>query len=143
MKFCEIEFGTPDFDEAVNLRYRVLKEPLGLDFTADQLAEEFDQIHLAAYSEGLSLCAYLLLTPHTEKTIQMRQVAVEPDLQKKSIGKSLVRYSESWSIQHGYTEMILHARDTAVPFYLKLGYKKSGKPFEEVGIEHWLMKKIL
>lgn len=143
MKFCEIEFGTPDFDEAVKLRYRVLKEPLGIDFTAEQLAEEFDQIHLAAYTDGFSLCAYLLLTPHREKTIQMRQVAVEPALQKKGIGKSLVAFSEAWCILHGYNEMILHARDTSVPFYLKLGYKKSGKPFEEVGIEHWLMKKAI
>jgi predicted GNAT family N-acyltransferase len=143
MKLCEIEFGTPAYDEAVKLRYKVLKEPLGLDFTPEQLAEEFDQIHLATYTEGLALCAYLLLTPHSGTTIQMRQVAVEPGLQKKGIGKKLVAFSESWSITHGYTEMILHARDTAVPFYLKLGYKKSGKPFEEVGIEHWLMKKNL
>ena len=143
MKFCEIEFGTPAFDEAVKLRYKVLKEPLGLDFTAEQLAEEYDQFHLAAYTEGLMLCAYLLLTPQNATTIQMRQVAVKPGLQKKCIGKNLVGYSESWSITHGFSEMILHARDTAVSFYLKLGYKKSGKPFEEVGIEHWLMKKTL
>ena len=36
MKFCEIEFGTPPFDEAVKLRYNVLKEPLGIDFTMEE-----------------------------------------------------------------------------------------------------------
>jgi predicted GNAT family N-acyltransferase len=39
--------------------------------------------------------------------------------------------------------MILHAREAAVPFYLKLGYALAGEPFEEVGIPHRAMEKTL
>jgi predicted GNAT family N-acyltransferase len=39
--------------------------------------------------------------------------------------------------------MILHARATAVPFYLRLGYTVVGEPFEEVGIPHRGMEKAL
>ena len=37
----------------------------------------------------------------------------------------------------------MHARDTAVPFYEKLGYLCCGEPFEEVGIAHIKMQKQL
>jgi len=73
----------------------------------------------------------------------MRQVVVKPAFQRKSIGKGLVMYSEAWSRHHGYSEMVLHARKEAVAFYEKLGYSRTGKSFEEVGIPHWLMKKKL
>ena len=41
MLYCPIQFATPAYDEAVKLRYEVLKEPLGLDFTVEALSEEF------------------------------------------------------------------------------------------------------
>ncbi|MBP8943221.1 MAG: GNAT family N-acetyltransferase [Saprospiraceae bacterium] len=143
MLYCPIQFATPAYDEAVKLRYEVLKEPLGLDFTVEALSEEFNQFHLAAYAGDGGLTAYLLLTPLENKVIQMRQVVVKPAFQRKSIGKGLVMYSEAWSRHHGYSEMVLHARKEAVAFYEKLGYSRTGKSFEEVGIPHWLMKKKL
>jgi predicted GNAT family N-acyltransferase len=39
--------------------------------------------------------------------------------------------------------VVLHARETAVSFYKKLGYTKEGNVFEEVGIPHWKMTKPL
>lgn len=143
MLYCPIQFATPDYDEAIKLRYEVLKEPLGLDFTVEALSDEFNQFHLAAFASDGRLIACLLLSPKENNMIQMRQVAVKPGFQRKGIGKGLVLYSEVWSRHHGFPEIMLHARKEAVPFYEKLGYSKSGKPFEEVGIPHWKMKKKL
>ena len=39
--------------------------------------------------------------------------------------------------------MVLHARETAVGFYEKLGYKTSGDKFIEVTIPHFPMQKEL
>lgn len=142
MNYYQIEFGTPEYDEAVRLRYKILREPLGLDFTAEDLAKEYDQYHLGAYDAKNNLVGYLLLSPKAEHIIQMRQVAVQADLQNRGIGKGLVYYSESFVQSKGYKTMMLHARDTAVPFYEKLGYKKVGSAFEEVGIKHYKMEKL-
>ena len=73
----------------------------------------------------------------------MRQLAVVPDLQRQGIGKALVEYSEALARQNGYRRMILHARETAVAFYEKLGYSRFGDQFEEVTIPHWAMEKQL
>ena len=71
----------------------------------------------------------------------MRQVAVHESCQRKGVGKLLVADSEAFARQKGYAKMTMHARDTAVPFYEKLGYKKKGRAFQEVTIKHYKMEK--
>ena len=73
----------------------------------------------------------------------MKQVAVLPDLQGQGVGKALVQYSEALARRLGFTRMVLHARETAVPFYEKLGYSRFGERFQEVTIPHWAMDKGL
>lgn len=143
IQIYQIEFGTPEYDEAVGLRYEVLRKPLGLEYTTEQLAAEYDQIHLAAYGNGGILLAYLNLTPADPQVVKMRQVAVAPAQQGKGIGARLVAESERVARSLGFHVLLLHARETAVPFYEHLGYAQEGDRFEEVGIPHYKMKKDL
>jgi len=139
----QIEFATPEYDEAVRLRYDILRRPLGLDYTAEQLAAEYDQIHLAAYDAANRLVGYLNLTPIDAQTMQMRQVAVAENQQGSGVGKQLVVHSEWLARQLGIKQLILHAREPAVPFYEKLHYRVVGEPYEEVTIPHRTMEKDL
>ena len=143
IQICQIEFGTPEYDEAVDLRYRVLRRPLGLEFTAEQLAAEYADFHLAAFNATGRLIGYLNLTPAEQEKVKMRQVAVEPQVQGQGVGKALVAASEALAKRHGFKKMTLHARETAIPFYQKLGYKIVGDRFEEVCIPHFKMEKNL
>lgn len=143
MKIHPVDFGTPEYDELIRLRYRVLREPLGLEFSEEELTKEFEDTHLALYDDAYQLMACLVLSPEPGGQVRMRQVAVVPEKQKAGLGRKLVGYSEDWSRRAGFTEMVLHAREQAVTFYEKLGYKKVGKKFEEVGVPHWQMKKNL
>ncbi len=139
----QIEFGTPEYDDAVRLRHDVLRRPLGLAFTPEQLATEYAQVHLAAYDEAGRLVGYLNLTPLDDGTVQMRQVAVAPDQQGRGVGTELVHYSEWLAQQLGFQRIILHARQPAVSFYERLNYLVVGVPFEEVTIPHRHMEKNL
>ena len=85
----------------------------------------------------------LVLTPVNAEEIKMRQVAVDDRIQRKGIGTELVLFSERLARDRGYKRMVLNARDTAVPFYLRLNYAVDGDPFEEVGIPHFRMVKAL
>ncbi len=143
MPIIQIEFATPEYDEAVRLRYEVLRRPLGLEFTPEQLAAEYADLHLAAYDHSGRLTGYLCLTPGEAGTIKMRQVAVAPEWQGHGIGRELVTASEALARRLGFTKMVLHARETAVPFYLRLHYQTVGDRFEEVTIPHFRMEKSL
>jgi predicted GNAT family N-acyltransferase len=143
MTILNIEFTTPEYDQTVQLRDKILRQPLGLHFSEAQLAAEYADFHLAAFTNDWVLRGCLVLTPKDEKTLKMRQVAVEESSQKMGVGRQLVNASETFARQQGFDTMELNARETAVPFYLKLNYKIVGERFEEVGIPHFKMKKIL
>jgi predicted GNAT family N-acyltransferase len=133
---------SPAYALCVALRRDVLRKPLGLEFTVDQLAAESRSLHLAAF-DGDVLVGCLMLAPKDRHTVQMRQVAVRQDHQGKGLGAIMVRESEVAARYHSFKRMVLNARETAVPFYLKLGYKAVGEPFIEVGIPHRKMEKAL
>jgi predicted GNAT family N-acyltransferase len=65
---------------------------------------------------------------------------VETNQQRKGIGKLLVKELLSFCNANGIKEVVCHARDNAVPFYLNLGFEIYDKPFMEVGISHSHMR---
>ena len=142
-KFAEIPIATPAYEDARQLRESVLRTPLGLSFSPDDLADEGRCAHLGGYDEEGRLVAILLLKPLNEHTMKMRQVAVRPGLQGRGIGAQLVAFAEAFARARGCKTMIAHARATAVDFYRRLGYATSGEPFIETTIPHILVTKDL
>lgn len=143
MTVIPIEFGTPEYDEAVSIRYEVLRKPLGLQYSISQLQKEWADIHFACYNDRSEMIGCLILTKINEHTLKMRQVAVKEKIQGAGVGKSLVEASEAYAIMNGYTSIELNARDTAIPFYEKLDYQIVSDEFVEVGINHRKMAKQL
>lgn len=142
--FCSIiDFGTPEFDEALKLRFEVLRKPLNMEFNADDIAAEYDSFHIGCYTHPGVLMAVLTLKPVNDKIVKMRQVAVDPQTQSKGLGTFLVKESEKFALDQGFETIELHARDTAVEFYKKSGYTSKGEIFKEVGIDHVFMFKNL
>jgi ribosomal protein S18 acetylase RimI-like enzyme len=137
----EVPHGSPAYWATVALRDAVLRKPLGLQFSAEELAAEKESRHLACY-RGERLAGCLVLRPQGDD-VRMRQVAVDETLQRQGIGKALVQYSEALARRIGYRRMLLHAREAAVPFYEKLGYARYGERFVEVAIPHWAMSKTI
>ena len=75
---------------------------------------------------------------------QMRGMAVVENHQYKGIGADLVRHVES-NLQNGMPKILwFNARESAVGFYKKLGYKIIGEPLNiaDVGT-HFIMYKEL
>jgi GNAT superfamily N-acetyltransferase len=138
----EIEHGSPDYWTTVALRQGVLRKPLGLQFCAEELDAEKDSHHVACFC-GNTLVGCLVLRPIADGDVQMRQVAVVPQLQGQGIGTAMVEYSEAFARRLGCRRLILHARETAVLFYEKLGYARFGDRFMELTIPHWAMEKSL
>lgn len=137
-----IEVGSPEYRLELDLRMKILRRPLGLTFSPDDLEKERTDVHLGAF-DGATLLGCLILTPLSASTIKMRQVAVDDHLQGKGVGRALVEACELKARALGHQVIELNARDTAVPFYLRLGYERVGDPFTEVTIPHHKMRKRL
>lgn len=141
-KFTEVRHGSAAYEACLGLRREVLRRPLGLDFTGEDIERERVDRHLAAFIGG-EVVGCLVLTSRSGGEVKMRQVAVAPGLRGRGIGRSLVRFSEEFAARRGYRIMTLHAREAAVPFYERLGYEAVGEPFEEVSIPHRRMRRSL
>ena len=137
-----IEHGSGAYEEAIALRYQILRKPLGLSYDPVELAGEKESFHLAL-REGNELVACLVLKPLDERCIKMRQLAVRESSQGKGFGRELVNYAESFLKGRGFAEIVLHARETARGFYETLGYQLEGNPFTEVSLPHLAMRKKL
>ncbi len=142
MEISQIAHGTPHYDAAVALRDQLLRRPLGLEFTSEQLAGENRCIHIGAFERD-QLVGCLVLVPKDAVRVQMRQVAVHPDYQRDGVGTRMVKFAEHVARDNGFRKMTLNARKTAVPFYEKLGYTTVGDEFIEITIPHFPMEKDL
>jgi len=69
-------------------------------------------------------------------------MAVHPDYQRQGFGNMLMRHLEEESRQNGAKKIILHARESALNFYKKNGYKQIEQSYLLFGsIQHYLMEK--
>lgn len=139
-----VPHGSDEYTQTTRLRDDVLRRPLGLALTPEELAKETGEYHVAAFdSESGELVGCLVLVPVSSEVLKMRQVAVAPGWQGQGIGHRLVAFSERLARKWGFGQMTLHARTTAVPFYLQQGYAVVGDEFEEVTIPHVTMIKMM
>ncbi len=137
------DWGTPMYDQSIYLRDQVLRKPLNMVFYPKDLAKETNCIHLAYIDQCYNMLACLYLKKINKKTLQLKQMAVRPELQKKGYGSILVREAESTAVLNGYSTIILHARQEATGFYKTLGYETEGDIFMEIDIPHYKMIKNL
>ena len=137
-----VEYGSPNYRACVELRNTILRRPLGLILTPEQIQTEADDIHIGYLKDSL-LVGCVVLTPLSSLHVRLRQMAVHPAFRGRGIGTALVSYSEQDVRTRGFSQCILHARESAVSFYLKQGYVVEGATFTEVSLPHRLMRKTL
>ncbi len=140
MGLKQIDHGSKEYKQMIALRYSILREPLGLSFTPEELEMEKDHILIAAFEEE-DMLGCCMLKKIDNQTLQLRQMAVKNNLQGKGIGASIMSFAENISRDRGYRSIIMHARDTAIGFYEKFGYKVKGDPFIEINLPHHIMEK--
>jgi predicted GNAT family N-acyltransferase len=141
--YRRIETSDGDYAGEKDLRNRVLRLPLGRVLSGEDTRGEDRQIHLIAVDEQDRVIGCVLLLPAGDGTARVRQMAVEEAYQRRGIGRELMRRMETVAGGMGLRKLTLHARETAVNFYEKLGYRGVAGTFREVGIPHRLMEKDL
>lgn len=71
------------------------------------------------------------------------RVAVSKDARGMHLGGKMVEAAQTYLKEITVTALYCHAQMRVKPFYDRLGYQVIGKPFDEGGVEHVMMKKDL
>lgn len=144
LKMIDVDFGSSRYNQLVELRYKVLLEPLGLKFLDLHRAKEVSYLHIGCIDNlNDKLVGGLMLIPLDNESIRMMQVAVLPEYQGKGVGHQMVAYAQQRAKEAGYSKIIMHAMLSVVSFYEKMGYTQEGDIFDENGITFAKMVKKL
>tara|TARA_R110000850_G_scaffold30231_18_gene83407 strand:+ start:2743 stop:3189 length:447 start_codon:yes stop_codon:yes gene_type:complete len=137
VKTLWIDHLHPFFPEWVALRQRVLRDPLGLHYSDEDLIAEQGDRHLVGFV-GKTLSGGLVVSSRElpSDTLRIRQVAVEDAAQGMGIGRDLMLEAITRAREDGIQQILLHSRAPVIPFYEKLGFVSEGETFYEVGIPH-------
>ena len=145
-----IDPAHPLYEGELELRYRVLREPLGRPRESVRFPFEAQSLHLVAVpAEGAQqeVAGCVLFHPDSAPGEpaggRLFQMAVHPRRQGQGLGAQLVRHLEAELRRRGFARVHLHARASVVPFYERLGYAPYGEPFVEVDIPHRHMQRAL
>jgi GNAT superfamily N-acetyltransferase len=137
-----LDHGSNEYQQMVKLRDEMLRKPLGLGFSPQELENEKENMLIGAF-EDEDMLGCCMLVEENPNTVRLRQMAVLNDLQGKGIGRALMNFAENLARDRGYKTLAMHARKNAVGFYEKMGYKIASDEFTEVTIPHYVMEKKL
>ena len=98
---------------------------------ADALA-----VHAVAYNRLGRPVATGRLLAHAPGVARIGRMAVDRTLRGSRLGRDVLLALMDAARARGDTEVMLHAQQSAVGFYRRLGYEDRGAPFEEAGISH-------
>ncbi|WP_022821943.1 GNAT family N-acetyltransferase [Hymenobacter norwichensis] len=126
------------------LRYEVLRQPWQQPLGSERVPEDEapTTVHAMCVMPNGAVAGVGMLQPARENKGQVRFMAVAPAWQGQGIGRELLVYLEEAAMQLGYAEIILHAREAAVPFYQRQQYTIVAPSHTLFGsIPHFLMAK--
>lgn len=137
-----IDHGTSQYQQMVDLRMEILRKPLGLHFTQEDLDNEKEDILIGAFEDD-DMVACCILTKVNPELCKLRQMAVHQKMQRNGVGHAIMQFAENVARDAGFKTMTMHARKSAEVFYEKQGYAAYGDEFIEVTIPHIEMRKKL
>ncbi len=141
----EAQYGSDGYRAILAMRDRLLRKPLGLVWSADDLEDEAQQLHFGLFDddENAALIACVVIKPLDDRTAKLRQMAVDEPHRRTGAGSFLVRGVEEILRGRGVRRIEMDARATAVEFYRKLGYQTQGRQFTQVTIPHFRMTRSI
>jgi len=125
-----VKIGQPetgeDFEEYYDLRWRILRKPWNQPKGTQRDEHENRAIHIMARANdkvvGVGRAHF-----NSGEEAQIRYMAVETEYQGKGIGSAVLRELERRAREKGARYVVVNARENAIEFYEKSGYKIIGE----------------
>ena len=126
---------------ALDLRRRVFAIEQGIRPEADRDGRDGEAIHVVAVDRGAVVGTCRLVI--SGDAAMLGRLAVEPTRRRRGTGRALLKAAERAARSEGARRVALHAQMPVLAFYEQGGYARNGKVFEEEGIDHVSMEKLL
>ena len=134
-------------DAASSVRIAVFVEEQGFALALEQDDQDALSFHAVAFNKvGYPVATGRLLPSHMVngiKTSKIGRVAVHRVVRGSNLGRDILNNLMLEATQRGNQEVVLHAQCHVKKFYIKQGFTVRGEPFDEDGLPHIEMFKLL
>ncbi|MEH2068069.1 MAG: GNAT family N-acetyltransferase [Nostoc sp.] len=131
-----------EFPAIAAIRKSVFQEEQGVDPALEFDGKDEISDHLIAYLDdkavGTTRIRYL-----DEKTVKIERLSVLSTVRGQGIGKKIMENALLFIANKNIREIVVHSQEYIKGLYLKLGFVEEGEIFQEAGIPHVKMRKIL
>lgn len=136
-----IRSDSPLYAGALRLRHEVfvVEQAVPADIEVDEL-DEGAQHYVVL--EGEEVVATMRIVPYGD-ALKVGRVAVRKDLRGAGLGRRLLEEAIRIGAAQGARALVLNAQVIAAPFYRKLGFVEEGPIFDEAGIPHTRMVRVM
>lgn len=141
-----VEVKTIEAQDTFQIRQKMLRSgtSLPVEMSGD---EEQHTLHLGVYDQGVlcGIASFMRTEASSDgERYQLRGMAVDADFHGRGLGRVLMEDAERRLKARGAVQIWCNAREAAKGFYLGLGYRVEGAPFEvdQIG-SHFVMRKNL
>ena len=127
---------------AYAIRRRVFIEEQNVPEEIEMDADDSHAFHAIAILDGVAIgCGRML--EHGDSEVKIGRMAVLREFRKTGVGAHILRFLIDRARARGLRKAILHAQLTAEGFYLREGFNPVGGVFDEAGIAHRKMERVL
>ena len=137
-----LEPTSDEMKEYYHLRWKILREPLGLEQETEKDDLEDKSIHRVVKIENQIIGVGRLHFIDDSKA-QIRYMAVEDNFRKSGVGKLIVDEFIKISENRNTKKIMLYARESVIDFYKNLGFDIIQEAHKLQNIQHFLMEKII
>lgn len=123
---------------AFEVRRRVFIEEQGVDAALEHDPHDATCEHLIALVDGS--VAGAARYRRTERGVKLERVAVLAEHRKSGVGSALVRHAIARLPAH--TDLYVHAQQSALGFWERMGFAGEGLEFREADIPHRFMRLV-
>ena len=126
-------------EHATAVRFAVFVREQGIPADLELDDRDAAATHAVAFdATGAPLATGRLLTD-----AHIGRMAVLPEHRGKGLGASILRALVAIAAGRGTTALRLHAQTSAIGFYRREGFATEGEPYEEAGIPHQTMVRVV
>lgn len=134
--------GDATLADAHAVRRAVFIDEQGVSEAVEMDDEDHEATHVVAYDGETPVGTARLREPEPG-IARIERVAVQESHREEGLGRDLVYAMEDVARLDGMDEALVHAQTRVEGFYDRLGYRTVSDTFEEAGIAHVEMEKVL
>jgi len=139
VKFAE---NKAELDDIKAIRIKVFQEEQCVTEELDFDGLDDECIQLIAYDDGRPV-GTARLREIKKDVVKVERMAVTSEARRQGVGKKLLGYILEYLETKDVKEAVLNAQERAKGFYEGFGFKQEGGIFDDAGIPHIKMAKIL